>query len=617
MKKMTKHPPSVASAAFSWAYMLPIIISSTLFLHSTPTNAFAYATRAGGPRSKLLSGISEDYDCRTRRELVPGVKPLAQFGIVNWKDSLQGRAFAFYDSYVCAEHNLIAIVRLLDVLSGVQYADLSGPNFPDIVRGYRAIDLSLSEEDGGRVIEEAKRMIPGSIYVPIVPDDPTKSSYCTGSIVVTPWSDQYDVSSDDPEKWDEYKKALEALRKTFQEVKRNPAIMQSILGIGSVELPPLRKLDDIRNERIEQFYREKYSSEGPGSGQLERCLIMSAGQKVPEMKDFIVDPSMRPPSRTADNFMDTMTDPDPSKKLKNLAMGGIRNPNIRLDTVNNFGQHYEMQSQLYSQLFGNQKPSEALALFQQRSASHLFPFKFRIQPKEYKPLGRVMQGPRARPKGQRRGRPRMYAQPDVDPRSRAPSQLKDKNCPSTNTVGNSRSQGKKGSGFTQDQKDELQQMIGRYSRGCRTTRIPEFVPTEPEKGPKSREQSEPQAEFNTASLDEEIVGNFEAWPPGKFGKATEEQLNQSPIWENFLDFEFDEPQQRFPMAPPDSLTEERQRNEEIRSMQQMMNNDFGTEFLQPIAANNNLLNTEITEEDKATHEAFMKFLAQIDDKDGG
>ncbi|EGX45073.1 hypothetical protein AOL_s00173g174 [Orbilia oligospora ATCC 24927] len=260
----------------------------------------------------MKSSTLENEICRQKTEPPEGGASVTQFGVVNWKQSFQPQAIAFYGNLFCSENNLLAIVRLLDERTGAQYVDMSGPNIPPNIRSYRPLNLNQHFEDI-RFIErqstyrEAKKMLPGSIYVPQLPNDPLRSSYCVGGVVVPKWSKRYDLSSDDPEKWDVYKQAMEALRKTFNEFKRNPREMKKLLGITSLELPSFNSdlmanigLNDIQGAQrtIDELYNNMNQNVADlsGSVNLQNCIINPTGQGVPDMKNLVVDPdAFQPP----------------------------------------------------------------------------------------------------------------------------------------------------------------------------------------------------------------------------------------------------------------------------------------------------------------------------------
>ncbi|KAF3286783.1 hypothetical protein TWF970_008622 [Orbilia oligospora] len=260
----------------------------------------------------MKSSTLENEICRQKTEPPEGGASVTQFGVVNWKQSFQPQAIAFYGNLFCSENNLLAIVRLLDERTGAQYVDMSGPNIPPNIRSYRPLNLNQPLEDI-RFIErqstyrEAKKMLPGSIYVPQLPNDPLRSSYCVGGVVVPKWSKRYDLSSDDPEKWDVYKQAMEALRKTFNEFKRNPREMKKLLGITSLELPSFNSdlmanigLNDIQGAQrtIDELYNNMNQNVADlsGSVNLQNCIINPTGQGVPDMKNLVVDPdAFQPP----------------------------------------------------------------------------------------------------------------------------------------------------------------------------------------------------------------------------------------------------------------------------------------------------------------------------------
>ncbi|KAF3221434.1 hypothetical protein TWF192_008623 [Orbilia oligospora] len=259
----------------------------------------------------MKSSTLETELCRQKTEPPEGGASITQFGIINWKQSFQPQAIAFYGNAFCSENNLLAIVRLLDERTGAQYIDMSGPNIPPNIRSYRPLNLNQPLEDI-RFIErhptykEAKKMLPGSIYVPHLPSDPLRSSYCVGDVVVPKWSKRYDLSSDDPTKWDVYKQAMEALRQTFNEFKRNPGEMKKLLGIKTIELPSFNSnimahisLNDIQGAQrtIDEFYNDmnRRLAGRSGSANLQNCIINPTGQGVPDMKDLVADPDTSQP----------------------------------------------------------------------------------------------------------------------------------------------------------------------------------------------------------------------------------------------------------------------------------------------------------------------------------
>ncbi|KAK6500294.1 hypothetical protein TWF481_010638 [Arthrobotrys musiformis] len=306
---MRRHASNTSSAAFSQAQRLTIIISSAIFLHSTLTDAFAYVIKSSDPMGKLNSAVEETEICHGRNKPPEGGRSIAQYGVVNWKQSFQAQAVVFYETYECSENRIAVIVRLLNERTGVQYVDMSGPNISPNIRGFRAINLDRSAEailyTGRRATyEEAKRMVPGSMYIPRLPGNPTLSSYCIGNVVKPSWSGRFDLSSDDPKKWDVYKTALIALRTTFNEVKDNPDAMKVVLGINPLEIPRtglvsnpdpggpgLENVEPVQ-ERIDDIYR--YMGEDPAEEDIDitsRCIIIPAGSGVPDMADLIEDPS--------------------------------------------------------------------------------------------------------------------------------------------------------------------------------------------------------------------------------------------------------------------------------------------------------------------------------------
>ncbi|KAF3107947.1 hypothetical protein TWF102_011433 [Orbilia oligospora] len=287
----------------------------------------------------MKSSTLENEICRQKTEPPEGGASVTQFGVINWKQSFQPQAIAFYGNLFCSENHLLAIVRLLDERTGAQYVDMSGPNIPPGIRSYRPLNLNQPLEDikyteRHTTYREAKKMLPGSIYVPQLPNDPLRSSYCVGDVVVPKWSKRYDLSSDDPEKWDVYKQAMEALRKTFNEFKRNPREMKRLLGITSIELPSFnsdlmaniglndiqgaqKTIDDLSNNMNQNL------ADLSGSVNLQNCIINPTGQGVPDMKDLVADPgTSRPPVGgggiigSLDSFGDIDAGPTILKKQK-------------------------------------------------------------------------------------------------------------------------------------------------------------------------------------------------------------------------------------------------------------------------------------------------------------
>ncbi|KAK6355834.1 hypothetical protein TWF718_000215 [Orbilia javanica] len=359
----------------SWVHIFLAVAFCILFLYPTPIDGFAYLVRSSNERSKVNSGIIESELCHHRIEPKGGGASITQFGVVNWKQSFQAKAIVFFTSATCVDNTAVVMIRLLNERTGVQYVDMSGPNIPPNIHGYRALNL---DKDLGpnvplsrrHIYEEAARMVPGSMYVPRLPNDPTQSSYCLGSIVVPPWNNRYNLSSDDPTQWDVYKQAMQMLRVTFGEFRRNPPVVKNLLGIEPVELDPLPVDEDPTRDvqrRINQFYNEMdiNPEDFPqfGSIGVEECVILAAGQGVPEMKDFLVDPEIAqvPAEIVAgpgdpDSFENADIEPTITKKQKPSAQEPVLDPDFDLRYVNTNSAPYLPAGGLSTEGPGTQPP---------------------------------------------------------------------------------------------------------------------------------------------------------------------------------------------------------------------------------------------------------------------
>ncbi|KAJ6257289.1 hypothetical protein Dda_8178 [Drechslerella dactyloides] len=200
------------------------------------SNGYGYTTLGASPNSKLHSGSIEGDGCRGKGEQA-GYRTFERMGIVNWNGSYPVRALAFFTSTKCAPSGVSTLARLYDDPYASQYIDLSGAYIPDNLRSFRAIDLARVDDYGIAVLGQLKKMRPGTIYVPQVPGNPTKSSYRYGSIVIPPWNDQYDLSSGKDESWAEYKRAIVDLQTAFHDLRKDPVAANRLLGIDATEVP--------------------------------------------------------------------------------------------------------------------------------------------------------------------------------------------------------------------------------------------------------------------------------------------------------------------------------------------------------------------------------------------
>ncbi|KAK6358986.1 hypothetical protein TWF696_000158 [Orbilia brochopaga] len=223
----------ISEAPFTIYLCLVVFLLSRINL----ADAYAYTTLASSPTSKTHSGVLENDGCRAKGEQA-GYKSLERMGIVNWKGSYQTKALAFYTSTRCAPSGVAVLARLFDDPYAVQYIDLSSANVPNDLRSFRTIDLDRTNEYGNAIISQLNKMRPGTIYVPQIPGDPTKASYCYGSIVIPPWEDQnYDLSSGKPESWAEYKRAITDLQSLFHDLRKDEATANKVIGIDATEVP--------------------------------------------------------------------------------------------------------------------------------------------------------------------------------------------------------------------------------------------------------------------------------------------------------------------------------------------------------------------------------------------
>ncbi|KAF3927351.1 hypothetical protein ABW21_db0203566 [Orbilia brochopaga] len=215
-------------------------------------------------------------------------------GVVNWNGSYTTRALAFFTGTKCSSASVVMLARLLDDPPyAVQYIDLSGPDVPYNIRSFRAISLNRADNYGSEIISQVKKMRPGTLYVPHTPSDPTKSSYCYGSIVIPPWENRfYDLSSGEAQSWAEYKRAIVDLHSLFHDLRKNPDGISRIIGLDATEVPWEPGQEDLitKSDLHSVIVRPKIplcellpASEGlPGPDQVDTLTTKKAVHRIPE-----------------------------------------------------------------------------------------------------------------------------------------------------------------------------------------------------------------------------------------------------------------------------------------------------------------------------------------------
>ncbi|EPS36272.1 hypothetical protein H072_10296 [Dactylellina haptotyla CBS 200.50] len=299
------------------SYLAWTHLALLLSFHVKSGNAFAYAVISGGAQAKPYSSVMEGDFCREKVPQTSGERYIDQFGIVNWNGSYQARAIVFYTNTLCSPGSAAVIVRLFDNPYAIQYIDLSGPNIPNNLKSYRTVKIEEADRQGSRYIEELQRMEQGTIYVPKLPSDGQQSSYCSGSVVIPPWSAGYDLSSEFSGAWDVYKQALVALKVAFRALKSNPERTKDVLGLDRKELP---YYNEMGAQGLDLTVPKRISI--PGGLTLQQCMALVAGQGIPNMHNFIEGPAQTgiipeiPPNQDYES-----NEPRITKKMK----GGVKN----------------------------------------------------------------------------------------------------------------------------------------------------------------------------------------------------------------------------------------------------------------------------------------------------
>ncbi|KAK6514965.1 hypothetical protein TWF506_007323 [Arthrobotrys conoides] len=532
-----------------------------------------------------------------------------------------------------------------------------------------------------RVYEEARRMVPGSIYVPRLPNDPTRSSYCIGNVVVPPWTKLYDLSSDDPEKWDSYKRALDALRKTFNEFRSDPETVKNILGLQPTELPPLSELNvydaEDSEEAVDRVNVNMHQNLDmlSGMGSLEKCIIRPAGQGVPDMANLVVDPSTPRPQAgvitdSVNSFSDIDTGPAILKKQKltNQEPNVVGNPEAMPGLFLDYARPYFLQKSVPEnkpKIWVAPQLPESIPQVPGRDMTQQFfksfPFtpnlQFQSAPQyqmqSYPPYNPQLQST-YNPPFQALNNPQLGSQyfpqfqfQPIQQFQAIPQPVVEKQPNPPNKGINAQSQGSGTSGLNKEKLLELEYIVSRYSKGATKKKFESEI--------LGRRAGEKKQEFepDRNQIRQEIKDRFQNIPPKVLDQIREDQLNRirvgprkqdipvrpntnllptnqvgvdnpppynpSQYEQNFLSsisnvkWNPDD----FSMVPPRYLTEERQRNENLRSLQaQMMNPDPFGQMQGSLFGNNNPLrgNREQQAGSKVDFEALMKLFNQ-EDKD--
>ncbi|KAF3940504.1 hypothetical protein ABW19_dt0206724 [Dactylella cylindrospora] len=174
---------------------VPTIRLLTMLGLSTIANAGLLGYISSNPLGKPY--VNDDFPTRgpgdcTNRSVKEKNESTKNFGFLaygSWEGISQARAVAFYSSKNCGKDSLEIVVRLLDDRNSIQLVNLSGSNIPPDILSYRAIDPdnpSISDIRYPTVNEDVKKMIPGTVYVPRVPDNIFQSSYCSGLVILSP-----------------------------------------------------------------------------------------------------------------------------------------------------------------------------------------------------------------------------------------------------------------------------------------------------------------------------------------------------------------------------------------------------------------------------------------------